>query len=148
MDGGLHRGPEGDFWTHGMDRGFLMRLYSQASFIGLGLAVLFMAFDQRTCALGLVGGLALGLFSVWTTEVTVKVLFKGGQDAGLKLALGAFIKLPFLLAGLMVLAWASYNRYMNVFAVVGGILLVHATMLISISYAALANREHNTERYR
>jgi hypothetical protein len=113
------------------------------------LAVLLcMVLEQRATGIGLTSGLVVGLFSLWTVEATVKLLFNGGSAAGLKLAIGGLLKMPFLLAGLLGVAWASFNGHMNIFGVLGGVLLVHGTMLLTVVATAISAQESNTERYR
>lgn len=137
-----------DFWTQGLDRAFFNRVYVRATQLGIGAGLLFLAFDQRLVSIGLFSGLAVGLFSLWSVEATVRLLFNGGRHAGVKLAIGAFVKLPFLLAGLISIAWASYNSHMNVFGVVGGVTLVHLTILVMVLATAIAFQDRNRERYR
>lgn len=137
-----------DFWREGLDRSFTANVYKRSAQIGLLAALIFMAFDQRQIALGLLSGLGMGLFSTWTVEVTVRLLFRGGGFAAVKLAIAAFVKMPMMLAALLGIAWASYNHFMNAFAVVGGVLLVHATMLVMVIGTALAAQDSNRERYR
>src|SRR4028118_276446 len=88
-----------DFWSHGLDQAFFCRLYTRATQIGVTGALLLLAFEQRALALGLLSGLGVGLFSTWTMEATVRLLFNGGKHAGMKLAFGALVKVPFMLAG-------------------------------------------------
>lgn len=137
-----------DFWTQGLDRAFFSRVYVRATQLGIAAAVLFLAFDQRLVSVGLFSGLVIGLFSLWSVEATVRLLFNGGRNAGLKLAIGAVVKLPFVMAGMITIAWASYNKYMNVFGVVGGVILVHMTILVTIVATAIAYQDRNRERYR
>ncbi len=137
-----------DFWSQGLDRAFFKRMYQRALQVGSVVTLLFLVFDQKQVALGLLCGLAVGLFSVWTVDMTVRLLFNGGSFAGLKLAIGAFVKLPLLLGGMVGIAWASYNHYMNVFGVVGGVLLSHGVMLAMVLATAVAAQESNRERYR
>jgi hypothetical protein len=125
-----------------------MRVYTRATQITVVAALLALGFDHKAVAGGLLAGLAVGLFSLWTAEATVKLLFNGGRHAGLKLAVAGLLKLPFLLAQLTVVAWAAYNGHLNIFAVVGGVLLVHGTMLMMVISTALANESTNRERYR
>jgi hypothetical protein len=141
-------GSDWDFWREGLDRAFFMKVYQRSAIIGVIASLIFLGFDQKQAALGLFSGLVVGLFSLWKVEVTTKLLFNGGKHAGLKLAIGAFIKLPFSLVGLTAVAWAAFNGYMNIFAVVGGVLLVHATMLVMTVATAMANQDSNRERYR
>ena len=137
-----------DFWREGLDRKFFMGVYKRSTIIGVVIALMFVGFEQRTVALGLLAGMAVGLFTLWTAEVTTKLLFNGGKFAGLKLALGAFVKLPFMLVGLVGIAWASFNHHMNIFGVVAGVLLVHGTMLVTTIATAMAAQDKNRERYR
>jgi hypothetical protein len=104
--------------------------------------------EQRAVAFGISGGVGLGLFSTWTLEMTARLMFNGGGNAGLKLAVAAFIKMPLMLAVLALIAWASTANFVNAFAVVGGILIVHATMLISVVSTAVRNQDKVRERYR
>src|ERR1051325_619435 len=90
-----------DFWRQGLHKSFTTQLYRRAGIIGALVVLLFLGFDQKPIAFGLAAGLGVALFSVWTVEVTVRLLFNGGQWAGLKLALGAVVKLPFLLGALI-----------------------------------------------
>jgi hypothetical protein len=90
----------------------------------------------------------VGLFSAWTAEVTVRALFRGGSFPGVKLAVAGVVKMPILVGGLLGIAWASVNGYMNVFGVVGGVLLVHVTMLVMVVATAMAAEDSNRERYR
>jgi len=141
--------PQGfELWTQGLDRDFFMRVYLRATQITVVAALLALGFDQRPSAGGLLAGLGVGVFSLWTAEATVRLLFKGGSHAGAKLAVAAFVKMPFLLAQLVPVAWACYAGYLNAFAVVGGVLLVHGTMLAMVVSTALANEQINRERYR
>ena len=137
-----------DFWRDGLDRAFFSTTYVRSTQIGLVLALLALGFDQKTWALGAISGVAMGMFSLWTCEMTVKLLFNGGGLSGLKLLIGAFVKMPFMLGVLLAIGWACFNGYMNVFTVVGGILLVHSIMLIKTIMTAVAAQETNRERYR
>jgi len=137
-----------DFWSQGLDRAFFGHVYIRATQIGVVAALLFLAFEQKTVAAGILCGMAVGLFSLWTVEATVRLLMNGGRHAGWKLAVGACIKLPFMLVGLVSIAWASYHKYMNIFGVVGGVVIVHLTMLIMVIATAMAHQDGNRERYR
>jgi hypothetical protein len=90
----------------------------------------------------------VGLFSLFTVELTTRLLFNGGGNAGLKLAIGAMVKMPFMLAALVFIAWASFNRHMDIFGVVGGVLIAHLTMLVMVVGTAMASMASNRERYR
>lgn len=137
-----------DFWREGLDRQFFQRVYVRSTQLGIVSVLLSLGFEQRQVALGLLCGLAVGLFSMWTAELTTRLLFNGGGNATLKLAIGAVVKMPMMLAGLLGIAWASFNGYMNIFAVVGGVLLSHSTMLVMIVGSAMAAQGSNRERYR
>ena len=137
-----------DFWMHGLDRSFLLNVYKRATQIGIVAALISLGLEQREVALGLLSGLAMGLFSTWTLEATVKLLFGGGSFAGVKLAIAALIKMPLMLGVLVGVAWACFNGYMNAFAVIGGILVVHGTMLVTVVAAGMAAQDSNRERYR
>lgn len=102
-------GSDWDFWREGLDRAFFMKVYQRSAIIGVIASLIFLGFDQKQAALGLFSGLVVGLFSLWTVEVTTKLLFNGGKHAGLKLAIGAFIKLPFSLVGLTAVACNPYS---------------------------------------
>jgi len=58
----------------------------------------------------------------------------------------ACVKMPLFLGVLMAVGWACFNGYMNAFAVVGGILLVHGTMLIRVISTAAAAQATNRDR--
>jgi hypothetical protein len=149
MEAGRHAPGFGwDFWAHGLDRQFFGGVYKRSTQASVLAALLAVAFEQRTLAIGLVCGLALGLFSIWTVEATVRLLFSGGQFGALKLAIAAVVKMPFMLAGLVGIAWACFNGHMNVFGVVGGVLITHATTLVLVLAAAMAAQDTNRERYR
>jgi hypothetical protein len=150
MEADLQRAsmPDGDFWTQGLDRGFFSRVYIRAVQIGVVATILSLVFDQRTVALGLLSGLAMGIFSMWTVEMTVRLLFNGGSFAGVKLAVGAVVKMPLMLGGLLGVAWACYHGHMNVFGVIGGVLIAHGAMLAMVLATAVAAQESNRERYR
>src|SRR5690349_14848851 len=91
--------PDQDFWQQGLDRQrFLKRVYQWASIIGAVTTLIFLGFEQRTIALGVLCGVGASLFSLWTVEVTVRLLFSGGRFAGAKLALAACFKMPFAIA--------------------------------------------------
>jgi hypothetical protein len=137
-----------DFWTEGLHWSFTSALYKRATQIGLAAALIFLGFDQRQISLGILCGLGVALFSVWTIEITVKLLFNGGAGAGVKLALGAIVKMPFLLAGLLGIAWSCMNGIMNPFAVVGGVLVSHGVMLVHVVASALAAQERNRQKRR
>jgi hypothetical protein len=137
-----------DFWREGLHRSFTTQLYRRASLIGGIAALLFLGFDQRQISLGLVCGLAVALFSVWTVEVTVRLLFNGGQWAGLKLAIAAAVKLPFLLGMLIPIAQLCTANKMNPFAVVGGVLLAHGVMLMHVIATALAAQDKKAAQRR
>ncbi len=137
-----------DFWRNGLDRKFFGRVYLRSTQITMVLALIFLGFEQRPIALGLMAGMVVGLASLWTVEMTVRLLFNGGKMAGVKLAIGACAKLPFLLAGLFGIAWAAEGGWMNVFAVVCGLLLVHGTILVMTVTTAIANQDTVRERYR
>ena len=151
MHAGMPRngaGDEWDFWLQGMDRAFFMRVYGKSTQIGLAAALLALGFDQKALSLGLLSGLVIGLFTLWTVEASVKLLFNGGRNAGMKLAVAAAVKLPFMLSGLLGVAWGAYHKYVNVFGVIGGVLLTHMVILIMIVSTAIANQDRNRERYR
>jgi hypothetical protein len=149
MSAGIQQtGGDWDFWREGLDQAFFMRVYTRTAQIGMAVLLLCLGFEQKQLALGIGCGLAVGLFSMWTVEVTVRLLFNGGAYAGVKLAVGAIVKMPFMLAGLLGIAWASFNGYMNVFGVVGGVLLAHMTMLVLVVGTAMAAQASNKERYR
>jgi len=131
-----------------LDRQFFLRVYTRATQLGIVSVLLSLGFEQRQVALGLLCGLAVGLFSMWTAELTSRLLFNGGGNAALKLAIGALVKMPMMLAGLIAVAWASFNGYMNIFGVVGGVLLAHSTMLVMVLGTAMAAQSTNKERYR
>ena len=141
-------GGDWDFWQEGLDTAFFSRVYVKSTQVGVAASLLALGFDQKMLAGGGLMGLAMGLFSLWTVEATVRLLFNGGKHAGLKLAIAAMVKLPFLLAGLLGVAWAAYHKYVNVFGVVGGVMLVHAVILIMVVSTAIANGDRNRERYR
>jgi hypothetical protein len=136
-----------DFWTHGLDRAFFSRVYLRGAQLGVAAAMLCLCFEQKPAAVGLLSGGVVGLFSLWTVEATVRLLFNGGRHAGLKLGLAAMLKLPFVLAALVAVAWAGQQGFVNVFAVLGGVLLVHATILVMVIGAAMAHQHNNNERY-
>jgi hypothetical protein len=140
--------PEWDFWRQGMDRQFLVRVYRWASILGVIATLIFLGFEQRTAALGMLCGVATGLFSLWTVEVTVRLLFNGGQFGGIKLLVAALVKMPFALAGLFAIAWAGNSGIMSIFTVILGVLLVHGTMLVMIISTGLSQQDRNRERYR
>lgn len=137
-----------DFWREGLDRNFFRRVYTRATQLGVAAVFLALGFEHRPLALGLGCGMAVGLFSMYTVELTTRLMFGGGGNAGLKLAIGAVVKMPVMLAGLILIAWASYNRYMDIFGVVGGVLIAHTTMLIMALGTAMASQASNRERYR
>lgn len=137
-----------DFWTQGLDRAFFMRVYTRATQLAVVAALLALGFDHKTVAVGLLAGAGVGMFSLWTAEATVRLLFRGGSHAALKLAIAGLVKLPFLLAQLVGVAWAAYAGHLNIFGAVAGVLLVHATMLAMVVGTALANESTNRERYR
>ena len=137
-----------DFWSQGLARSFFNRMYIRTLQIGAVITMLFLAFDQKHVALGLLSGLAVGLFTVWTAEATVKLLFNGGGFAGVKLAVAAILKMPVLVGALLGISWAAFNGYMNIFGVVGGVLVAHGTMLTMVIATAIASQDSNRERYR
>jgi hypothetical protein len=147
MESGLPPG-DWDFWTHGLDKSFFSRTYAKATWVGIAVALLFLGLDQKTVSLGVMSGVGVGLFTLWTAEATVRLLFNGGKGASVKLAIAAFIKMPFMLVLLVPLAWAAYNKYIDAFGLIGGVLLVHGTMLIMVISTAMANQHRNRERYR
>jgi hypothetical protein len=131
-----------------LDTTFFSRVYSKATWIGLASALLALGLDQKTVALGLICGVAVGLFTLWGAEATVRLLFNGGKGASWRLALAAFVKLPFTLALLFPLAWAAYNKHLDAFGLIGGVLLVHGIMVIMVISTAMVNAHRNRERYR
>ena len=141
-------GADGDFWREGLDRTFFSKMYGRSAVIGAAAAMLAIFLEQRGVALGLIGGVGLGLFSTWTLELTARLLFNGGSHAGTKLALGAAVKLPAMLGSLALIAWAGQAGHLNVFAVIGGILIIHTTMVISVIATAIAAQDRLRERYR
>ena len=132
------------FWNEGLDRTFFARVYTRSTQVGAVLALILLANDQKAIATGILSGLAVALFSTWTVEATVRLLFRGGSNAGLKLAIGAILKLPVLLGGLLGISWGAYNGYLNVFAVVGGVVLLHAVMITLIIVQAMTALDRNT----
>ncbi len=139
---------EWDFWSQGLDRQFFAGVYKRSTQLTILAALLLLGFEHRAAAAGVICGAGVGLFSLWTIELTVKFLFNGGRNSALKLAIGACLKLPFLLVGLLGIAWAGDRGLINIFAVVLGALLVHGTMLVSVIATAVANQDRNRERYR
>ncbi|MFN3648808.1 MAG: hypothetical protein ACK47B_04430 [Armatimonadota bacterium] len=137
-----------DFWKQGLDRRFVGKVYWRATQISVVAALMFLGFEQKTVAVGLLAGAAIGLFSLWTCEATVKLLFNGGRGAGLKLALAGMLKLPFILAALGLVAWSADRGLLNIFALVVGTLVVHGTMLVMVIATAMAHQDRISERYR
>lgn len=137
-----------DFWREGLDRMFFTRCYKSSAVLGAIGAVIAILMEQRAVAFGLSAGIGMGLFSTWTLEMTARLLFNGGGMAGVKLGMAAFIKMPIMLAALAFIAWAANSNLINAFAVIGGILLVHTTMLISVVSTAVRNQDKVRERYR
>lgn len=137
-----------NFWTEGLDPNFFRRSYIRSLQVTAVIALMLTGMDQASAAVGLAAGSAVALFSTWTTEIMVRLLFQGGSGAGIRLAIGAIVKMPFLLGALLTVAWASYNGKMNAFGVVGGVLLVHAVMLFMVIGAAAAVAGRNNEKYR
>ena len=150
MDAQFPQAPQQDwdFWSQGLNRQFFAGVYKQSTQLTVLAVLLLLGFEQKAAAGGVICGAGVGLFSLWTVEMTVRLLFNGGRFAGAKLAVGACLKLPFLIAGLLGIAWAGQRGIINIFAVVGGALLVHATMLVSVIATAVANQDRNRERYR
>jgi hypothetical protein len=140
--------PEWDFWKDGLDRQFFSRVYGRSAQLAILGAVAGMAFDQRPVALGLLVGLAGGLFSLWSMEATIRILFREGSFPHAKLAFGALVKFPLLMAGLLGAAWAGLNGYLNIFGALGGMLIVHGTMLLMVIATSMSSEAYNTERYR
>ncbi len=137
-----------DFWRDGLDREFFTRCYKTAAVVGAIASVIAILMEQRSVAFGLSAGIGMGLFSTWTLEMTTRLLFNGGGFAGVKLGIAAFVKMPFMLIALGLIAWSANSGVVNAFAVVGGILIVHATMLISVISTAVRNQDKVRERYR
>ena len=150
MHGNITSGPDAgwDFWRDGLDRSFFQKMYLRSAMVGFAFSLLSLGFDQRPLALGILCGLALGLFSTWTVEVMVRLLFRGGRHSGVKLAFGAGMKLPFLISALLGIAWAGDRHILSVFGVIGGVLTIHGTMFLMIILTALAAQDSNRERYR
>lgn len=140
-------GDDWDFWRNGLDRGFYNRMYKRSAQIAAVAALLFLVFDQRQIALGVLSGSAAGVFSLWTCEMTVRLLFQGGGFSGVKLAVGALVKMPLLLGALLGIAWASFHGYMNIFGVVGGVVMVHGVLLTQVIATAASQADKNTERF-
>ena len=136
-----------DFWKQGLDRNFFKRIYLRATQLSVVAALIFLGFEQRPIAAGLLAGLAVGLASLWTVEMTVKLLFNSGRHAGLKLTIGACLKLPFFLVGLLGIAYAGRNGFMDIFAVISGVLVVHGTILVLAVGTAVAHKDTVRERY-
>jgi len=131
-----------------LDRSYFKRVYTRSTQVGVVAALICMGLDQRVVALGLLAGLGLGLFSTFTVEATVRLLFRGGSFAGLKLLMAAMFKLPIMLPAIMLVAWACFNKLIDPFATIGGVLLVHATMLVMVIGTAMSEQDTNRERYR
>ena len=137
-----------DFSVHGLDRGFFRRVQLRSVQVGAAACLITMGLEQRPSALGLLCGLVVGLFSLFTVEGTVRLLFNGGGFAGLKLFIGACVKFPFLALGLAGIAWASVHQIVNPFAVVCGVLLTHAAMLVMAVATSMAAQDTGRDRYR
>jgi len=137
-----------DFWRQGLDRKYFTGVFKWSSIIGVAAALAFLGFEKRPIALGMVCGLVVGLFSLWTVQATVKLLFRGGGFAGLKLAVAALLKMPFLGAGLLVVSWAGDKGYINIFAVVCGVLLVHGTMIFRAIGTAMAHADTTNDWFK
>lgn len=145
-------GPRGlddvNFWRDGVSAEYFRKSYLGAAQITVVVALILSGLDQTSAALGLLSGAAVALFSTWTTEVMVRLLFRGGSFSGAKLVIGAIVKMPFLVSGLVGVAWAAYNGHLNAFGVVGGVLLVHGVMLFVMLGAAAAGAAKSEQRYR
>src|SRR5437588_9109158 len=89
--------PEWDFWRQGLERMFFNNAYKRASIIGAVGAVIALGLEQKPFALGLICGLGIAIFSTWTIEMTVRLLFNGGGFSGVKLGVAAAVKFPFLI---------------------------------------------------
>ena len=137
-----------DFWREGLDRMFFTRCYKTSAVLGAIVAIAAILMEQRAVAFGISAGVGMGLFSTWTLEMTARLLFNGGGFAGLKLGMAAFVKMPIMLAFLAFIAWAANTGVVNAFGVIGGILLVHTTMMISVISTAVRNQDKVRERYR
>ncbi len=139
---------EWDFWFHGLDRGFFRRVHIRSLQIGGAACLISMGLEQRSIALGLLCGLVVGLFSLFTAEATVRLLFNGGGFAGAKLLIAAALKFPIVLVGLTGIAWACVHGFMNAFAVVAGVLLTHTVIVVMAVATSMAHQDTVRERYR
>jgi hypothetical protein len=134
-----------DFWRQGLNREFLQRAYRGSTMVGAVAALVAVALDQRPVAIGLAAGVVMAVFSVWTCELAVRLLFRnGGGFAGARLAIAAVVKMPAVLGLLVGIAWACTAGIMNAFGVIGGVLLVHGTMFALAASTALASQDSNT----
>ena len=127
---------------------FMPRMYQRATMIGFAAVITSLLLDQKQVALGLAAGLALALFSTWTIEMAVRLMSRVGALGPAGLLVAGFVKLPMLGGALLGVAWAGYNGHLNVFAAVGGMLIVHAVMLTMFIAAGVSAGPSKLERYR
>lgn len=130
-----------------MDRKFFSRVYVRAAIIGVVATLVSLGLEQRAISWGILSGVLVGLFSLWTVEVTVRLLFTGGRNAWLRLGFGALVKFPFLGVGVYAIGSAAYSGFLNIFAMVCGTLIVQGTMVVMVIASAMAHKDRLTERY-
>jgi len=120
----------------GLDVSFFYRVYRTSLWVTGLIALILLEWQGWRLSLGLITGAIVSMVSLISVEWTVRLLFRGGGFAGAKLVFAAVIKYPFLLMLLLGTAWASYHRHINVFAVVGGVVLIHVVMVCKLLGAA------------
>lgn len=151
MRGSLSHAPaaqETDFWRWGIDWGVLHVVYARGTQVSFLVALILFGLDRSTWATGLLTGAGLGLASFWTIEKGVRLLFNSASDGLWKLGIAAAFKMPFLFMAMAGVAYAGVQGWINVFAFVAGVLLVHAVLGITIIATAAKVADPFGDRYR
>lgn len=123
-----------DEWTPNLFRQTYVRSLVAGAIIALALAGL----EYPAAAKGLLAGLVISVLSMASVELTVRILFRSGEMPGVKIAIAMILKYPALIGGLLFVAWGAQNGQLDIFAVVGGFLLVHLVLLLTM----LSGRRH------
>jgi hypothetical protein len=111
--------------------GFIGRVYRTTLVAWATVALLLFNHYGLAAVLGLSIGTAVSLGSLYSVELTVRLLTRPGVHAGGRyFTLLLFLKLPLLTAVMAAAVWAVLSGVANVFTLVAGVALVHGVILL------------------
>lgn len=115
------------------DEGFFGRVYRTTLVVWAVVAALLYASRGLPCLIGLSLGTAITTGSMWLIEQGVRHLARPGVRLNARwIAALVVFKLPLLTLVVAVPAWAAVAGVANVFALVGGFVLVHGVMVMKV----------------